>query len=245
MPFFDPPPPPPPLPDIPEPTTGRYLPGVVPLELLMAESDRAAVMLEPLLVYPDGVSIRIATYLRERETFGEWHSGGTLGIAHTASAVRVTDDADEDDDAGPDLPAVGFPMRGMFGMDGFRFGVGLPDGTKVTSESMFEAMLNFRGQPTEPPAIGLDVGGGGGNGERYEHNFFLWPVPGPGTVTLVCEWSTHGIPETTVELDAQPMIDASRRRRPIWPEDAGKPSHQSVADTMWDFHKRMRPDDPE
>ena len=79
MPFFDPPPPPPRMPDFPSmPREGRYVPGVVPLEQVLALNDRAAVVLRALFVYPDGVSFQLDAYVRHREA-SDFDAQGCLG----------------------------------------------------------------------------------------------------------------------------------------------------------------------
>jgi len=68
---------------------------------------------------------------------------------------------------------------------------------------------------TDPPVL---RGGGGGGGDRsWDMSYWLWPLPPPGHVRLVCQWLGQGIAQTVQDLDAQPFLDAADRSRPIWP----------------------------
>ena len=76
MSFFEPPPPPEPItpeqfevPDWYGPPEG-VLGGVVPLELLLARSEKAAVVIESATVYPTGIELVIDVHWRERSE--EW-----------------------------------------------------------------------------------------------------------------------------------------------------------------------------
>jgi hypothetical protein len=266
MSFFDPPPPPPELPEFPpQPLEGRYLPGVVAIERVLARSDDGAIALRALHVYPDGIEIQLESYLRDRNAEGA--PFGAMGFTHFAqvslrAAETVVEEthevidldaaADEPDsdepEARPPTPAFGgpafrpFPRHFHTGHD-LNFGVQFPDGTKVTTFRPYVPDFDFSDDASDVPRYGLDGGGGGGSNTHYEHSFFLWPLPGPGTLTLVCEWATVGISETVVELDMQPILDAARRAQTIWDEDAGLPSHHNSIATavmMREHAKQMR-----
>ena len=69
MPFFERPEPPPEDEDIEDDDdfdvldeTNRYLGGVVPLELLLARSDSAAVAIRGVVAYPDGFELSVVTF---------------------------------------------------------------------------------------------------------------------------------------------------------------------------------------
>ncbi len=51
---------------------------------------------------------------------------------------------------------------------------------------------------------------------RWEGEYWLWPLPPPGRLAVGCRWPDHGIGESLVELDAQPLLDAAARSRPVW-----------------------------
>jgi hypothetical protein len=272
MSFFDPPPPPPEQPEFPpQPLEGRYVPGVVAIERVLARSKDGAIALRAMHVYPDGIDIQLESFLRDREAdlgpFGalsmthsahvELHSAGTIVEEHTSV------DPDAADALGTDAPATkpqtpviagpafrAFPRHFHSGHD-FNFGVQFPDGTKVTTYRRYVPDFDFAEGSSELPRYGLDGSGGGGSTTHYTLSFFLWPLPGPGTLTLVCEWATVGIGETVVELDMQPILDAGRRAQTIWDEDEGLPSHYNPIATFVAMREhaeqtqnpRDRPDD--
>jgi hypothetical protein len=262
MTFFDPPPPPPPpVPDFPSmPRQGRYVPGVVPLEEVLARNESAAIVLRALFVYPDGVSFQLDTYTRRPEDvdFDDFSSSvvsGSVAFAQSALALDANSDESEPE---TDFDVLDRPSRtgagamqrflrgGLSTFEDVNFGVQFPDGVKVTTLRPYVPDFDMMRPPTEPPKYGLDMGGGGGSDTHYEYSFFVWPLPEAGTLKLVCEWSRHGIPETAHEIDTGPIIEAARRSRVLWEEDEGLPSHHSMAVSMVAMHRysqTFRPDD--
>ena len=41
---------------------------------------------------------------------------------------------------------------------------------------------------------------------RYDFRQWMWPLPPPGRLTVVCEWPSRDIPETRVKLDADAIL---------------------------------------
>lgn len=60
-------------------------------------------------------------------------------------------------------------------------------------------------------------GGGGGNDQTYEGNFFLSPLPTGADLTMVCAWPSRGITETHTRIPAQLIDDATTRIVELWP----------------------------
>lgn len=94
-----------------------------------------------------------------------------------------------------------------------RFGVQFSDGSKVTNTGGFP---DDRGQPSGPV---MHAGGGGGGGGSWRQTQWVWPLPPPGSLAIVCEWPALGIPLTRTELDAQPILDAATRAQVIFSDD--------------------------
>jgi hypothetical protein len=96
-----------------------------------------------------------------------------------------------------------------------RFGVQFADGDKAT---------NVGGYPADPdvaPAGAVIVpGGGGGGGGRWHQSLWVWPLPPPGPLLLVCEWPAAGIPLTRREIDARLIIDAATRAQVVFSDEA-------------------------
>jgi len=108
---------------------------------------------------------------------------------------------------GPGFPPGGASM--------FRFGIGFSDGSKVTDAMRF----GRRGQ-AEPGERVLQPRGGGGGGRRSSAGFWCAPLPPPGRMSFVCQWPARGLEESTLQLEAQLVLDAAARAIAIWPEDA-------------------------
>jgi hypothetical protein len=91
---------------------------------------------------------------------------------------------------------------------GFRIGVELPDGHRVGAD---------RGGDTSRAM--LSPQGGGGGGLSYGMDFWLWPLPGEGTLRVACEWPDEGLAEAVHALDTAPIRAAAARAVELWPDD--------------------------
>jgi len=94
-----------------------------------------------------------------------------------------------------------------------RFGIAFSDGRKATN-------VGGPGHgPSEPADMVLRGMGGGGGGGRWRQDFWVWPLPPPGSVGFVCEWPAAGIPLSRHEVDAQLLLDAATRARGLFPDE--------------------------
>ena len=59
---------------------------------------------------------------------------------------------------------------------------------------------------------------GGGMFSR-SRSYWVWPLPPAGPMTFVCEWAAFGIPETSMDVDAEPILRAATQTIKLWPED--------------------------
>jgi hypothetical protein len=85
-----------------------------------------------------------------------------------------------------------------------RIGLEFADGSSVTNIRGAE----WGGSKPKPPKLSTR----GVYGEdRWEQSYWVWPLPPPGPLALVCEWPAAGISLTRLELDAQSIIDAAAR----------------------------------
>jgi hypothetical protein len=125
--------------------------------------------------------------------------------------------ADDEDDVDPLLfhhhPHTRGRASGGIPAELLRFGVQFPDGSKATNTSGFH---HERRPPAGPTMLS---GGGGGGGGYWSPSQWVWPLPPPGTLTMVCEWPAVGIPLTRSELDAQLILDAARRAQVIFTDE--------------------------
>jgi hypothetical protein len=91
---------------------------------------------------------------------------------------------------------------------GFRIGVELPGGHRLGAD---------RGGDTSRAM--LTPQGGGGGGLSYGMDFWLWPLPGEGTLRIACGWPDQGLAETVHELDTAAIRAAAARAIELWPDD--------------------------
>jgi hypothetical protein len=94
-----------------------------------------------------------------------------------------------------------------------RFGVQFSDGSRATSTGGFHHDC----QPPVGPV--MNPGGGGGGGRSWFQTQWVWPLPPPGTLTLVCQWPAMDIPLTRSELDAHLILDAAARAQVIFSDE--------------------------
>jgi hypothetical protein len=213
--FFEPPPPLEPITpeqvEVPEwygPPEG-VLGGVVPLELLLARSDKAGVVIESATVYPTGLEFVIDVHWRERSE--EWLFPG--GFEHRRRR------------AGGGLPD-----------ELFRAGIQFADGSKATSlESGLDMPIavaygeeqtagggavavadDEESEEQVPQGPVLMSRGGGGGGQRYSQSFWLWPLPPEGSLSFVCEWPALDIALSRVDVDSALFREAASRSRTLW-----------------------------
>jgi hypothetical protein len=168
------------------------LPGVLPLELVLARTDRAAVCLTRIGAYPTGFEMRLVTIVAEAYgdldpmLFGphRMHRGG------------------ERSRESPD---------GML-----HFGVQFADGSKATNAERHRFPDEEGGAPEGPV---MNSGGGGGGGGSWHQDIWVWPLPPPGTLTFAAEWTDAGIPLTLREIDCAPLLEAAGRAQVIFTAD--------------------------
>ena len=57
------------------------------------------------------------------------------------------------------------------------------------------------------------------SGSHSHRSFWLWPLPPPGRLEIVCEWPAAGIPLTRSELDSAAIIEAASRAQTIFADN--------------------------
>lgn len=96
-----------------------------------------------------------------------------------------------------------------------RAGIQFSDGAKATTEvPSFDSADD--GTPDGPV---LRLGGGGGGGRSWHVTFWLWPLPPEGPLALVVEGPSQAVPETRLELSADPLRAAAVYATVLWPDD--------------------------
>jgi hypothetical protein len=179
--FFEPPPPLEPEPHHEWEGPPRGIPVTIPTELIVARTEHAVVYLAALVAYPTGF---------------------------VAEVVVLTDASD------PDLDPFDHDHRFTARRDGaippgqLRFGFAFADGSKATNTGAYVDWYETERRPDAPV---MSIGGGRGDDGHWERTFWVWPLPPPGPLELVCEWPGANIPPTRVALDGGSLLEAALR----------------------------------
>jgi hypothetical protein len=194
--FFEPPPPPPEPPEI-ETRAWWQSPrnelGVsTGLRLVLARTDDVAVAVVDAVAFTTGVALRLVSARRQ-----PGHDDPFELQHHFMHRVRP----------GTDLPP-----------ELLRFGVEFSDGRKATSLGSGPWASFSLGGDEEPEGPLLLPEGGGGSDDRWEQEFWLWPLPAPGPLAFVVEWPAEGIELTRQEVDSAPILEAAGRSEALWRE---------------------------
>jgi hypothetical protein len=165
----------------------------VPLRLILARNDNVVFAITDAIAHPNGVEFSLALRVRSLS------SDARRSLMHGGPFHPGSLPGDD--------PSDGIPQEVM------RFGVQLADGGRATT-------LDTRPWRLEAaPAGPVLIQRGGSGGERtWNMRFWLWPLPPPGPLAFVVEWPLGRIPETRVEIDAGPILDASARAETLWPD---------------------------
>lgn len=174
--------------------------AAVSLGLVVARSDMGVVALPHVTVYSTGLSldvVAVARGLTDAQSSRLFHE------------QHLFEQGEE--------PPSGF----------LRIGLELPDGARVSNLGGRMGRRRRLMKPDEEPdgPIFMEAGGGGGSagGGHVSMNpgFWLWPLPGPGTMRVFCEWPVVEIPLSTVDVDTAELIAATERIVPLWPASTG------------------------
>ena len=105
------------------------------------------------------------------------------------------------------------PFHAFSQPDSLRFGVQFADGSKATAGRHLRP-----GETISPPALMLRGTMGTGS-HSSETTMWMWPLPPPGPLELVCEWRAEGIELTRCDLDADVILDAAAQVEELWPDE--------------------------
>lgn len=167
------------------------IPGVVAIETILARTDAVGVSVASALVYPNGLEFEVVVVAED-----EW-----------TKLDPFFSRPDEDEE-------------GVIPSSLLRIGVEYADGRKaMNTRERWASWLDDEGDNPAPPDPILLGGRGGGGGGHWAYRFWLWPLPPPGPMCLVCEWPDADIPLTRREVDGKSIIDAGTRVQTIFKSD--------------------------
>ena len=166
------------------------VPGIVPVELVLARTSQRAIGLTGIRAYPTGFSCTL--HLRLREVIpGEQSNFGAFNMF-----------------------GDGVDPAGEFADYYLRFGVGFADGGKATN--LHQRHDFDEGPAPDPPTLRL-VRWEGYDLLAREVDVWVWGLPPPGPLTFVCTWPASQLPASGVEIDASLVLEAADRAMPVWP----------------------------
>jgi hypothetical protein len=167
------------------------VPGIVPVELILARTPQRAIGLSGIRAYPTGFGCTLHLRLWE-DIPGEQSNFGAFNMF-----------------------GDGVDPAGEFADYYLRFGVGFADGRKATN---LVQRHNFdEGPAPDPPTLWV-VRWEGYDRLAWEVDVWVYGLPPPGPLAFVVEWPARGIPEARVEIDGGLVLEAARRAVPIWPD---------------------------
>jgi hypothetical protein len=164
----------------------------VPLGRVLARGDRGVVALSHALAYSTGLSFDL--------------------VAHVGGLDRRTAGSIFHEQHGGHVDAAELP-------DGFlRFGIELPDRTRVSNLGARRPWVQPGSEPHAPVLFQHGGGGGQSSGSSISWSlaFWLWPLPPAGVLRLACEWPVAGIGLTQAELDGAVLLEAAVGATRIW-----------------------------
>lgn len=146
------------------------LPGVVPVELVLARSDSTVIMLTGVRAFPTGLQMNLAIRVRGKAIRRDLHN--------------EVFDGPYNHDMGADWQARRFT-----------WGFELADGRRVTNVDPWPQQPNqdhsgphhphdWRWEPDHP----VLMGGGGGGGGSIDRDYWLWPLPPAGHLRAQPAW---------------------------------------------------------
>lgn len=167
------------------------VPGVVPVELVIGRSDHAVVMLTGMRAFPSGLSMTLSARTRVRMRLFDLNEEVFDGPYRH----------DQDDE---------------WQRDRLKWGFEFADGHRATNLDWSHHEFGTAERTPDRPV--LSGGGGGGDERSVDRDYWLWPLPSEGPLTVVCQWLMYNIESTTHVIDGHELVAAAARATPIWPE---------------------------
>ena len=166
-----------------------WLGGVLPVQFVLARSEDAAVVVTHLAVFPEGFEFTLRAKVRRPKRDSSVPRGMPLDtFPHPGS------------------------YRGELPDHVLRFGIKFSDGARVS---------NVDRDPHWPdatePRHGMSTSSGGGSNVEYSWDYWAWPAPTEGDLTMVCEWPAYDIAETSQVIRGGDFASALERSERIWP----------------------------
>jgi hypothetical protein len=106
-------------------------------------------------------------------------------------------------------------ISGLHGADrpgSFLLGIEYADGRAISTVGGPRALSG----DSASDALTLWPDGGGSRSRYADADFFLSPLPPPGAIRFIAAWPSFGLPQTTTEISADPILTAAGGVRRLW-----------------------------
>jgi hypothetical protein len=162
----------------------------VPLGVLVARSERGAVVLPHAVAHSNGIAFDVLARARGLRP------AQANRLHHEQHLIEPGEE-----------PTEGF----------LRLGVELADGTRLSNLGGWRVPPPQ--EEPAGPILMRHGGGGGSSGDgsvTLRPGLWLWPLPPPGRLGFSVEWPAVGIGFATAALDADELLAAAKRAGPLW-----------------------------
>jgi hypothetical protein len=167
------------------------VPVSIPIEQVVAQNEAMAVYLASISAYPSGFEFDVFVLVADRSSeLSPFDPEYRMLAQHTG-----------------EIPS-----------EQLRIGFLFADGSKATNTGEYFNWYEESGAKPDAPVMS-GVGGRGGEDGRWHSAFWVWPLPPPGKLELLCEWPEAGLPLTRHEIDPQPILEAAARAHVVFPPE--------------------------
>lgn len=168
----------------------NVLGGLTSIDGVIAQNEEVLIAARHFIAYPEGVAFTLEILSREARNI-------------TMRPIRIDPFEPQGNETGDSV---------------LRLGVEYADGRRATSLDPFPKWKVGGKRKPPPDAVELREGGARGNGRSWSFDWWLWPLPPAGPLALVVQWPARGVPESRLEIDASPLISASKSALVLWPD---------------------------
>lgn len=169
------------------------VPGIVALELVLVRTERVLVAIPVVEAYPDGYALSLTVVAGSEEVELDSMIGYGPRMHRRGRGGTAAPAPDEQ----------------------LRFGVQLADGSKATTS--VRGRPGPRSEQAREGAVLVQRGGSGGDGQ-WRQDYWGWPLPPTGPMTLAVKWRAADVPLTTHEIDSELVRAAAGRAQVVFPE---------------------------
>jgi len=105
-----------------------------------------------------------------------------------------------------------------------RFGLRFANGRETTTSGhgpspdvlAYYAAWQEGRQPEVPTGPVIGHTGGGGGGKRWDSEYWVWPLPPDGPMTISLKWPDGGVQLTSTEVDGSEIRGAGAQSKSLW-----------------------------